>query len=186
MSRALVATVSRIGRTIPDEVAFPIFLKRLIARRVVTDRGCWHSHQKAGPNGYVQATLRAKRFFLHKLSYVIHKGPIPEGLFVLHECDNRRCWNPDHLWLGTISDNKQDEIAKGRNFEKNRSHCPSGHAYSGDNLWVDSRGFRHCRECKRERDRRKWRDKPEEMRERLRRYRQKRKLRVIASSPARR
>jgi hypothetical protein len=79
--------------------------------------------------------------------YMAARGPIPPGLFVLHTCDVRRCINPEHLWLGTISDNKQDELKKGRNYEANRTECPHGHAYTPENTSTDKRGWRHCRTC---------------------------------------
>jgi hypothetical protein len=50
----------------------------------------------------------------HRVSHVLHIGPIPDGLCVLHRCDVRSCTNPEHLFLGTKADNSDDKIAKGR------------------------------------------------------------------------
>jgi hypothetical protein len=50
----------------------------------------------------------------HRYSWLIHKGAIPTGMCVLHSCDNRRCVNPNHLWLGTRKENNEDRTQKGR------------------------------------------------------------------------
>jgi hypothetical protein len=50
----------------------------------------------------------------HRVAWVIYKGSIPEDLWVLHTCDNRRCVNPEHLYLGTRADNELDMVSRGR------------------------------------------------------------------------
>lgn len=57
----------------------------------------------------------------HRVSYEMVFGPVPDGLWVLHHCDNRLCCNPDHLFLGTAADNTADMVRKGRNARGERS-----------------------------------------------------------------
>lgn len=64
--------------------------------------------------GYGRAKLRRRSIFAHRVAWVIAHGPIPDGLCVLHHCDNPPCVRPDHLWLGTDLDNQRDRWAKGR------------------------------------------------------------------------
>lgn len=73
----------------------------------------WHESNK-GDNGYVLLSLCGERVRAHRESYMHYKGIIPEGMIVMHSCDNRECINPDHLVLGSKRDNTQDMVSKGR------------------------------------------------------------------------
>ena len=76
--------------------------------------GCWLWQRAMMLNGYGQKWHRGKFDGAHRVSWMIYKGSIPEGVYVLHKCDVKACVNPAHLFLGTQSDNLRDMSIKGR------------------------------------------------------------------------
>lgn len=77
--------------------------------------GCWVWLASRDVGGYGRAVVQPRRAMpAHRASWLMHVGPIPPGLCVLHHCDNRPCVRPDHLFLGDRGDNARDMVAKGR------------------------------------------------------------------------
>jgi hypothetical protein len=190
--------------------------ERFDAKWVCDDvTGCWNWTAQIDRNGYGKFCKNAYPALAHRVSYELHVGPIPNGLFLDHLCRNRSCVNPKHLepvtnrenglrGIGPAASRKRnlakthckyghplsgDNIIiskwngqrvclacrlarkrqynsrlpkKGLNLEglklgaaangkrqRAKTHCPHGHPYSGDNLFISNMGYRECRECKR-------------------------------------
>jgi hypothetical protein len=127
--------------------------------RVQKSDGCWEwtgaVNSRNGGYGVIGISGSRKLTVTHRLSWEIHHGPIPDGLWVLHRCDNRKCCNPEHLFLGTHADNMRDMTAKGRQANQNteKPECKYGHAYTLENTRLYA-GRRWCRQCARERQQR--------------------------------
>lgn len=127
--------------------------------RVDSLTGCWLWTGRLGNHGYGQFDWQNKSWQAHRASYVLHRGEIPQGKYVLHGCDTPNCVNPEHLRLGDQFDNMADMWSRGRGRSgwdhAAQTHCKHGHSFTLENTLRDRRGNRRCRECSRQRCERK-------------------------------
>ena len=85
------------------------------------ETGCWIWSGAKYKNGYGWIKAFGKPVSAHRLSYELHSGPIPDGMEILHSCDNKSCVNPDHLRVGTHAENMREAADRGL--------MPSGRAH---------------------------------------------------------
>lgn len=113
---------------------------------------CWPWLAALHEYGYGMISVGGKKGGMrraHRIAYELEVGPIPEGLDLDHLCRNRRCVNPAHLEPVT----RRENLVRGEGFvgvHARKTHCPQGHPYDGENLYVNDRGHRQCRTCQRQ------------------------------------
>lgn len=81
---------------------------------IKSDDECWPWGGSHHNQGYGTFMWRKRTWYAHRVAWSFWFGPIPKGLSVCHQCDNTKCCNPNHLFLGTHKENIQDAFRKGR------------------------------------------------------------------------
>ena len=130
-----------------NKFTFKTVAERFMSHVAVLPNGCWLWTGSLSKGGYGRFQLNGNQIRNPRAAWLVQRGPIPEGLEPDHLCRFRPCVNCDHMELVTHRINCQRGNA-GKHLRE-RTHCPKGHPYSGDNLKVKTTGARKCRECER-------------------------------------
>lgn len=114
--------------------------------------GCVEWTGYRDPFGYGRFGIGARDHKAHRFSYEMLVAPIPTGTELDHLCRNTSCVRPDHLEAVPHRENmRRADIANRR-----KTHCPQGHPYSGDNLYLTPNGRRECKVCREQRSKERW------------------------------
>lgn len=148
-----------MGRTVTIDEIPRWFAAKLLDRRIETARVdgislCWETNLRPqNKDGYVAVRvpgLGEVRWAIHRLSYVIGGGVLDPELEILHLCNNRGCYRPEHLEQGTHRKNMQMMDYSARVLPK-RAQCKNGHPFTEDNVMYSKGGtVRRCRKCRSE------------------------------------
>ena len=119
-------------------------IKRFLKNLIINKNGCWE-WQRHLVTGYGRFRINYKHTFTHRFIYEYYYGKINNSLVLDHLCRNRKCCNPKHLEVVTQKENINRGLTG--TVHTRKTHCPKGHPYSGDNLYITPNGDNQCRTC---------------------------------------
>ena len=126
-------------------------LERLKAKTVINENGCWlWTGSKSA--GYGRINIGGKIYGTHRVSALLFfNEPLTSKTSVLHRtnCPNKHCWNPEHIYLGTQSDNTIDMVTTGSHNNSSKTHCKYGHPLTGKVNSSRDGVYRVCKFCRR-------------------------------------
>lgn len=108
------------------------------ANTAKTALGCWEWQGTKNRDGYGVLKFCRTVVSAHRVAYEFANGPITDGLYVCHHCDNRLCVRPDHLFLGGALENNRDASRKGRYANRPAPNRPRGTEQPGSKLTDDA------------------------------------------------
>lgn len=95
-----------------DEITYETRKKFIAKVEISGTDECWLWKAGFQSRGYGSFGCNGKTYLAHRVSYVIHKGIIPDGKIIMHLCDNKKCVNPNHLKVGTIAENNRAALPR--------------------------------------------------------------------------
>jgi len=117
--------------------------ERLLDRRRIDENGCWLFIGSTSSDGYGQLSVNYKLMVAHRLSaFIFLDFDLDSDEQVLHKpfiCKSRRCFNPEHLYIGNHGNNMRDKSVT-------ITHCPNGHEYTQENTYRGVNG-KYCKRC---------------------------------------
>lgn len=140
---------SRSVPTMPIPVLGPRAKARFESRYKIDGAGCWLWEGTLNPKGYGVFSIHGQTYRAHRISYTLHRGPIPKGFTLDHLCRVRNCVKPDDLEPvsnreNTLRGNSPSAI------HARQTHCIHGHKFTEENTRITPKGQRDCRECNRQ------------------------------------
>lgn len=128
------------------------------SRCIIDENNCHVWQGSINDRGYGNIKYHNSTKRVHVLTYELTKGPVPDGLELDHLCKNIECCNIDHLEAVTHAVNVERGDLKFVSGKKAKliTHCPKGHEYAGDNLYIHPKGYRYCKACAREQKRKSY------------------------------
>lgn len=109
---------------------------------------CIETNYWKDKDGYGKCKSNQQTWFTHRFAYIMTYGPPPPSTpLILHKCGNRACWNPEHLYAGTVSDNVNDMIKDGTYIQPNSPKIKCPKCGGKDLYYLKSKQWHRCRPC---------------------------------------
>lgn len=110
----LAVRAARRAAMVESDILQDKSFQKRFHKKVLKSDGCWEWQASLNHGGYGQIGFNGGVLYAHRAAWILANGPIPDGLYVCHKCDNRKCCNPEHMFLGTFEDNMNDKVQKER------------------------------------------------------------------------